>query len=110
MRAKIEASVIDTLTGKTIHENKTIAELSEAMGIKYKTLSNAKITGSLIQKRYLIVATGVQKPPAKTENKDDYALEWEVKELCKKLRQQVGIEILCGIGLHGITEEGQIVR
>ena len=110
MRAKIEVSVIDTFTGITIHENRTIAEISEAMGIKYKTLSNAKITGGLVQKRYLIKGTGFYKAPKEPENKDDYALEWEVKEFCKKLRQQVGIEILCGIGLHGITKEGQIVR
>ena len=110
MRAKIEASVIDTFTGDTIYENRTIAEISAAMGIKYKTLSNAKTKGNLVQKRYLIKATGFYKAPEQPENKDDYALEWEVKEFCKKLRQQVGIEILCGIGLHGITEEGQIVR
>ncbi len=107
---KIVISVFDTVKNEFIYNNMTLAEVSKAMGIKYKTIANAKSTGSLIHKRYQINEMDNYIEPVKDKKTDDYALEWEVREYCEKLRQHVGLEILCGIGLHGITEEGQIVR
>lgn len=107
---KIAITVFDSVENKIIIHSMSLKNAAASLGIKYKSLSNARVTGRPIQKRYHVYASDTCIEPVKEEREDDYALEWELKEYCKKLREQVGTEILCGIGLHGITEEGQIVR
>lgn len=102
-------SVIDIKSGKPIHNGLGLRETAEKLGMKYKTIVNGKNEGKPVKRRYRIIEAGAC-IPEDNSGIDNYALEWELKRYCEKLRQQIRPETLRRVRLHGVTKRGQIVR
>jgi hypothetical protein len=56
---KIKINLLDALTNKLVLKDVTMEEAAEHLGISYKTLTNTKYSGGLIQGRYRAVKIGI---------------------------------------------------
>lgn len=87
--AAIKINVIDNQTGEMIIKDATMRDVAKALGSTPQRVSRAKIKGGLLLWRYRIIALEAQENTMNEEKLDDYAIEWEIQELCRKFRTQI---------------------
>lgn len=78
---------------KIIYEETTMRQAAIDLGSSHQRISRAKNIGSLIKGRYRITALE-EETENEIANLDEFSLEWEIRELCRKIRTQVDPAIL----------------
>lgn len=90
---EIRVNVFDTKEDKMILEDVSMPDAAKALKSAPQRISRAKNTGGLVKWRYKVIPLTF-KESKRLEELDNYALEWEVKELCKRIRRQIEPSIL----------------
>lgn len=85
----VRVRVTNIHTGKVFLEDVTMREAADKLEVPLEHISAAKNRGRIIKRTYSVEETAGAERIIK-DQVDDYALEWEFRELCRKIREKAG--------------------